>query len=159
MSRFLMIPALLLVAACDQQTTSNTASANDDGTANDMAATGTAPAGEAASTTPLLDGEWQLTKVDGRPLEAGSLSTVTFGDGKANLVTGCTRRAWTFTQKRNIVSFAANPGSSSNCERAPTIKEETAFQAFTRAKMVIFDKEGREASLSGDGGNVTLAKR
>jgi len=149
MSRFLTVAALLLVSACGQTSDTNSSAATN---------AAAAAAADAVPTTPELAGEWQLTKVDGRPLDGGP-ANITFEGGKARLLTGCTRRAWTYTQKRNIVSFTANPGGSSNCERAPTIKEETAFQAFTRAKMVIFAKEGREASLSGDGGNVTLLRR
>jgi hypothetical protein len=159
MSRFLTIAAALLASACGQQSDSGGAPATDAEAANASLATPANSVGQAAPTAPLLDGEWRLTKVDGRPLEGGASSVISFEDGAAKLVTGCTRRNWTYTQDRNIVSFAANPAGSSNCERAPTIKEETAFQSFTRAKMVIFDKAGREASLSGDGGNVTLARR
>jgi hypothetical protein len=150
MPRFLNIAALLLVAGCGQQSGSNPAPSND---------IEAAPVAEAVAATPALAGEWQVTKLDGRALEAGSAMAVTFSDGKARIVAGCSRRAWTFTQKRNIVGFAANPAGSSNCQSPPTAEQEAAFQALDRATIAIFDKEGREASLSGDGGNITLARR
>ena len=148
MPRFLSIAALLLAAGCGQQ--SNSAPSND--------AKGE-PVAEAAPATPALDGQWQVTKVDGRPLDPGSAMIATIADGKVRVAAGCSRRAWSFTQKRNIVSFAADPGGSANCQSPPTSDQETAFLAIDRTTMAIFDQEGREASLSGDGGNITLARR
>ena len=145
MPRFPTIVALLLVAGCTQQ--------REAGTSNEQA-TATPPVEAAA--VPELAGKWQVTKVDGRPIAPAIAAA--FEGGRVRITAGCTRRAWTFTQKRNIVSFAANPGGSANCEVPPTVKQEEAFQALDRATIAIFAKEGREASLSGDGGNVTLVR-
>ena len=150
MPRFLSFAALLLVAGCGQQSDSNSAPSND---------AAAAPVAEAVPLTPMLDGQWQVTKVDGRPLDAGSAMVATFAGGKVGVAAGCSRRAWSFTQKRNIVSFAADPAGSANCQSPPTSDQETAFLAIDRTTMAIFDREGREASLSGDGGNITLTRR
>ena len=83
----------------------------------------------------------------------------TFGDGKVRTTAGCTRRSWTFTQNRNIVAFTADPGASANCEVAPDGDQEAAIHALDRATIAIFDKNGSEASLSGNGGNITLVRR
>jgi hypothetical protein len=120
MLRFPTIAALLLVAGCGQQSDPSPAQSND--------AT-PAPVAEAAPATPTLDGEWHATMVDGRPFDQGSRVVATFEAGKVRVLAGCTRRAWTFTQKRNIVSFAADPAGSSNCESLPSAAQETGFQA------------------------------
>ena len=149
MPRFVTVAALLLVAACGQQ--EETASA-----ANEAAAAAAEQAAKPA--VPALEGEWRVSTLRGRPIE-GSALVATFGGGKVRVAAGCNRRAWTFTQKRNIVSFAADPGGSVNCESSPTIPQEATFEAIDRATMAVFSNEGREASLSGDGGTITLAKR
>lgn len=145
MSRFVIVTSLLLAAGCTQQ--GKTSTSNEDAMARPLAE---------PAAVPALDGEWQVTKVDGRPIAPAM--TAAFEGGRVRITAGCARRAWTFTQKRNIVSFAANPGGSANCEVPPTVKQEEAFQALDRATIAIFAKEGREASLSGDGGNVTLVR-
>ena len=147
MPRILTLAALLLVAGCRQQTDQNGTMANEAGEALQ------APAVE----VPSLNGAWKLTEVDGRPIDGGS-TVATFADGALRIVAGCSRRAWTFTHQRNIVSFAADPGGSANCESPPTSRQDAAFRAVDRATMAIFDPDGREANLSGGGGNVTLER-
>ena len=149
--RVLTSVALLLVAGCSQQAGKNEATAN-------VAASNT-PADAAKPEVPALDGEWQLNKIDGRPVDAGSSTVASFGGGKLSITAGCSRRAWTFTQKRNIVAFTADPRGSSNCQSPPNVDQEAAIHALDRATMAIFGNEGREANLSGDGGNVTLVRR
>ena len=149
MPRFLTIAPLLLVAACGQQKDRTAAS-------NEAAA---APAEQVAKpAVPALEGEWQVATLRGRPIEGPAL-VARFGQGKVRVAAGCNRRAWTFTQNRNIVSFAADPSGSVNCESSPTVAQESAFGAIDRATMAIFSNGGREASLSGDGGTITLARR
>jgi hypothetical protein len=76
------------------------------------------------------------------------------------LSTGCIRRAWTYTQKRNIVAFTSSPGGSSNCGgRSPGADAETAYAALNDATMAIVSKDGKEAGLSGIGGTLTLERR
>jgi hypothetical protein len=150
MNRFLTIATLLLIAGCAQQKDSNAPTSND---------AEAAPAETAAATVPALEGEWQVAKVDGRPVGPGSAMVAAFGDDKVRIAAGCSHRAWTFTQKRNIVSFSADPGGSANCENPPNSDQEAAIHALDRATMAIFDKDGREANLSGNGGNVTLVRR
>jgi heat shock protein HslJ len=146
MPRFLIVTSLLLVAGCTQRAEPDAAQANETA----------APAAKTAeATVPDLNGAWRVTKLDGRPV--GSM-VVSFDSGKARIAAGCNYRAWSFTQKRNIVSFTANPAGSSNCASSPTLDQESAFQAIDHATIAIFAKEGREASLSGDGGNVTLVR-
>ena len=145
MLRFLTIAGLLLVTACGRQQESSAPVANQ----------AEAPP-PAEAPAPDLNGKWQLTKLDGRPVDAMAM---TFEGGRAQLAAGCNHRAWSFTQKRNIVSFAADAAGSGNCADSPDIDQESAFHAIDRATMAIFDKNGREASLSGNGGNVTLERR
>jgi hypothetical protein len=151
MPRIGSITALLLVASCAQK--------GDQPTAAENRAREEITAKPPTREIPRLQGEWKLTKVDGRPLEARSTLLVTFGNGMARIASGCTHRAWIFTQQRNIVKFAPEPDHSSNCEVVPSNKQQAAFNALDRATMAIFDNHGREASLSGDGGNVTLKRR
>ena len=145
----LFIVAALSLAACNQQ----------DGTpqpANDSTA---APEAKPAET-PKLDGDWQVAALDGKPVGAGSAMTVSFASGKASISAGCVRRAFTYTQKRNVVSFAANPAGSSNCEgRGTNAEQATAADALQQASIVIFGQDGTEANLSGTGGNLTLRRR
>ena len=150
--RVLTSVALLLVAGCSQQQAEKA-----EATANEAAAN--RPADTAKPEVPALDGQWQLSKIDGRPLDRGSSTVASFGGGKLSITAGCSRRAWTFTQKRNIVAFTADPGGISNCQSPPNVDQEAAIHALDRATMAIFTNEGREANLSGDGGNVTLVRR
>ena len=150
MPRFLSISALLLVAACGPQENEGPAESNE---------AAQAPKSESTPATPILQGVWQLAKIDGRPVEGGASTVATFKDGRLRVAAGCNGRGWTFTQKRNIVSFAGIPGTSTNCGALPTVDQERAIHAIDRATIAVFDKEGREATLSGDGGNITLARR
>lgn len=151
MKPLLPVAALLLVSSCGQQNGSNSV------TANDAAA---APSAEpAAPTVPSLNGEWRIAKLDGRPTDPGPQVTATFAGGRVRLLAGCTRRAWSFTQQRNIISLAADSAGSANCEAPPSVQQEAIIHVIDRATMAIFSQEGREASLSGNGGNVTLVRR
>jgi heat shock protein HslJ len=152
MYRVLNAAALLCLAACSGQ---------------DAGSAPAQEAGEASSNTsveaeaiPSLEGEWRVAAIDGKPVGQDSAMTASFASGKVNISSGCLRRAWTYTQKRNIVAFAANPGGSSNCEgRGTTAEQETAYAALQEATMAIFGKDGNQASLSGTGGNLTLERR
>ena len=82
-----------------------------------------------------------------------------FAAGQASLSAGCVRRAFAYTQKRNVVSFTANPAGSSNCEgQGASAEQATASDALQQASIVIFNKDGSEANLSGTGGNLTLRR-
>ena len=148
MRQFLSVAALLSIAACGQQETA--------APANESAAEANPPASE--KPAPSLEGQWAITAVDGRPSGAGM--TASFAGGKASIVAGCVRRAWTYTQKRNEVAFTANPAGSSNCEgQGTSAQQETAVVALQEASIAIFNEDGREANLSGTGGNLTLRRR
>lgn len=147
MIRSLALAASLTLAACQQQEApppSNEATVQ--------------PPAEKAEV-PSLAGDWSVTKLDGKDV-AGLGMSASFRSGQASLATGCIRRAWTYTQDRNIVSFTTNPGGSSNCGGStPGADAETAYAALERANIAIFAREGKEASLSGTGGNLTLERR
>lgn len=151
MMRNLGLAALLLVAACGQQDDHPAA-------ANELAdAPASAPA---ADSVPSFDGQWRVAAIDGRPVGAGSAMTASFSGGKAVIASGCVRRGLTYTQKRNVVSFAADPSGSSNCEgRGTSAEHEAAYVALQGASIALFRKQGREANLSGDGGNLALERR
>ena len=151
MYRFLALTPLLLVGACSQQDDNPPA-------ANDAAVETAAPA--AADSVPSLDGQWRVASIDGKPVGEGSAMTVSFAGGKAAVASGCVRRGLTFTQNRNVVSFTADPGGSANCEgRGSSAEQETAYAALQGASIAIFGKEGKEATLSGNGGNLALERR
>lgn len=148
MSRLAFVAVLFLLSACNseprpEQTASNV----------------TVEEAEPVVEVPELAGEWRVTKIEGG--DAAGLGMIAdFNAGRATLATGCVRRAWTYTQRRNIVSFKTNPAGSSNCDgRTPSGTEETAYAALDGATIAIFAKEGQEASLSGSGGNLTLERR
>jgi hypothetical protein len=144
-----MLPAaLLLLAACQQR---------DEPHASNDTATQAAEASP-PSEVPALEGDWRVTKIEGSDA-TGAGMTATFRDAQASLATGCLRRAWTYTQKRNVVRFKTNPSGSANCGRTPNANEESAYAALEGATIAIFAKEGNEASLSGGGGNLTLERR
>lgn len=140
---------LLLMSACTQQESAQ-APTND-------AVNVAEPATEAS--VPSLDGEWLVAAVDGNPVAASSAMTASFGKGEARILAGCSRRAWTYTQKRNVVTFTANPSGSANCSAGTSAEQEAAFAALEQASIAIFAKDGTEASLSGGGGNLTLQRR
>lgn len=145
--RALPILALLL-AACNGET-------GVEPPANNVVAEEAKPATE----VPELAGEWRVTKIEGSDA-TGLGMTASFAGGQASLATGCIRRAWTYSQDRNIVSFKSNPAGSSNCGGGtPSGDAETAYAAIERANIAIFAKQGKEASLSGTGGNLTLERR
>ncbi len=143
---FLAIAALLPLAACGQQ--------DAPPPANEIAA---APESKPAET-PKLDGAWRVAAIDGKPVEGAGMAA-SFAAGQASLSAGCVRRAFTYTQKRNVVSFAANPVGSANCEgQGASAEQATASDALQQASIVIFNKDGSEANLSGTGGNLTLRR-
>ena len=151
MTRNLALSALLLAAGCGQHEDRSAA-------ANDVAENKAAPA--VADDVPSLDGEWSVVSIDGKPVGAGSAMTAEFGGGKATIAAGCLRRAWTYTQKRNVVSFATNSAGSANCGgQAPNAQQENAYSALEQATMAIFSKKGARADLSGTGGNLALERR
>ena len=149
MIRTLPIAGLLLLSACspEQAPPAANESAN-------------APAAEVAKpAVPSLEGNWQVTMIGGseaRPLGM----TATLGGGRASLSTGCFRRAWTYSQKGNVVDFTSSPSGSSNCGgQSPGPQEETAYTALDGVNMAIFSQQGKRADLSGDSGTVTLERR
>jgi heat shock protein HslJ len=150
MTRLMPIFALLLIAACDKQDNSATVPANE------AAAAPAVPS--ATAETPSLEGNWMVSMIGGRNV-AGSGMVAALGGGKASISAGCFRRAWTYTQNRNVVAFTAAPSGSSNCAGQPSADEEAANAAVSDANMAIFAKDGKEVSLSGTGGMLTLQRR
>ena len=148
MTRILPLASLLLLAGCGQEQAA--------APSNDTAQAAPEPAAKAA--VPSLEGEWRVAAITGAPTK-GTAITASLGSGRASISAGCLRRAWTYTQDRNLVAFTGAPGSSSNCGRSPSAEEETAFGAVGDANLAIFAKEGREATLSGTGGTLTLERR
>ena len=148
----LTIAALLFAAACSQQEKATAPSSAD----NELAAAEQASA--SAKTVPSLEGQWSVTSIDGKPLASGSGMSATFEASKAVLAAGCIRRAWNYTQKGNVLSFATDPGGSANCGGGTSGEQESAFAALEKTSMVIFSDDG-EASLSGTGGGLTLKRR
>jgi len=149
MIRTLLIAGPLLLAACSP--------GHAPPAANETAS---APAAEVARpAVPSLEGSWQVTMIGGseaRPLGM----TATLGGGRAILSTGCFRRAWTYSQKGNVVDFTSSPTGSSNCGgQAPGPQEEMAYAALDGVNMAIFSGGGKRADLSGDSGTVTLERR
>lgn len=144
------LAALLLVTACGQQASNPPAT---DGLAGKAAA-------PEAEGTPSLEGQWRLAAIDGKPVDSSSELSISFAGGKAVIASGCVRRGLTYTQNRNVVSFAADPGGSSNCEgRGTSAEHEAAYAALQGASIAIFGKEDAEANLSGNGGNLALERR
>jgi len=151
MERNLALAALLLVVACGQH--------EDHSTATNVAADATAPPA-VADDVPSLDGQWRVVSVGGRPVDTGSAMAVSFAGGKASISLGCVRRGLTYTQNRNVVSFAVDPGGSANCDgRGTSAEHETAYAALQHATMAIFSQKGAKADLSGAGGTVALDRR
>jgi hypothetical protein len=150
MNRSIFLAALLLACSCSQsQTGSETA--NEAADASEAAAP--------AEVVPALVGEWRVAAIDGRPVDAASAMVATFREGKLQVASGCLRRAWSYTQQRNMVSFTPDPGGSSNCGAPPSGDQENVYAALELATMAIFVKDGSEASLSGNGGTLTLERR
>ena len=151
MTRNLALAVVLFVAACGQQGDNSPAK-------NAMTKESAAPA--RPEEVPALDGQWRVVSIDGKPVGDGSAMTVEFGAGDAVIAAGCLRRAWTYTQSRNIVSFATNSAGSANCGgRAPNAEQESAYAALEQATMAIFSQKGDRANLSGTGGNLALERR
>jgi len=145
MTRILAVALSLSLAACSPQK-------GETPVANDIAAEPVAQ-----DNVPSLEGNWAVMSIDGRPV-SGSAMTASFAGDKVSIASGCVRRGLTYTQKRNVVSFAADPGASSNCEgRGTSAEHETAYAALENANIVIFSKD--TASLSGSGGNIALQRR
>ena len=150
MIRILLLAFFVLAAACSQQDRSSAPPAND------AAAAPATPVAKPA--VPSLNGDWRVTAISGKPV-AGAAMAAAIGGGRASISAGCLRRGWTYRQDRNLVAFTGAPGSSSNCGRSPSAEEETAFGAVGDANLAIFAQDGREATLSGTGGTLTLERR
>jgi hypothetical protein len=158
MKRALTIAALLLAAACKQQGAVPAAADESGGnTENPANAPVSAPL-EAEGAVPSLAGDWRVAALDGRPM--GASVTASFQADKASLSSGCFRRSWIYTQKRNVVTFAANPAGSANCGGGvPGDDMQAAEDALGKANMAIFSDDGSEAKLSGYGGGLKLERR
>ena len=149
MIRAVPLIALLILAACGQGENPAPSPANE-----------AAEPVKASTGVPSLEGSWAVTRIGGVPDAKALGMTAGFAKDSVTLSTGCFRRAWTYTQNRNVVAFAASPGGSSNCGGgSPGIGAETAFAAVTEANIAIFPKDGKEASLSGAGGTLTMERR
>jgi heat shock protein HslJ len=146
----------LLIAACDKQDSKMAPPTNEVAVAPVESSATTVSS--AIAETPSLQGNWKVSMIGGRDV-AGLGMTATLGEGKATISTGCFRRAWTYTQSRNVVTFKAAPAGSSNCAGQPSANEEAAHLAISEANMAIFAKDGKEVSLSGTGGMMTLHRR
>ena len=152
MIRILTIAVCLLAVGCAQQDAKSAAADNE------SSAEASKPV--LAEAVPQLAGQWDVTAIDGQPIAAASAMTASFAGGKVSISSGCLRRAWSYTQKGNMVTFAVNPGGSSNCGgQSPSGVQESAYDVVTQANIAIFGKDGSEASLSGTGGNLTLRRR
>ena len=142
MNRSVFLAALLLTAACGRED-QPAAPANS-------VTTPAAPVAKAA--IPPLAGTWRVAGADGL--------TATFAGGQLILAEGCLRRAWSFTQKGNSVSFRSAPGGSSNCGgRTPSAALDAAFTPLTDANLAVFAADGKSVTLSGFGGTLTLERR
>lgn len=152
MKRSLPVIALLMITACSQQ--DSTVAPQSNQAVEEPAA----PAD--AAQVPSLDGNWHITAIDGQAVGAASAMDASFAGGKVSIASGCLRRAWTYTQKRNVVAFASDPGGSANCGgQSPDATQETAYAALQASSIAIFNQDGSEANLSGTGGNLTLRRR
>ena len=148
MIRIVSIAALLILGGCGKQESTAPAQQNE-------AATPAVPV-----AVPSLEGSWAVTRIGGVPDAAALGMSAATGQGSVTLSIGCLRRAWTYSQNRNVVSFAAAPAGSANCGgSSPSAEAETAYAALTDANIAIFSKDGKEASLSGTGGTLTLERR
>ena len=142
MNRSFVLAALLLTAACGRQD-QPTAPAN-------TVATPAAPVAKAE--VPALKGTWRVAGATGL--------TATFAGGQLVLAEGCLRRAWSYTQKGNSVSFKSAPGGSSNCGgRTPSAALDAAFTPLTDANLAVFSADGTSVTLSGLGGPLMLERR
>jgi hypothetical protein len=149
MIRIAPIAALLILAACGQQESPAPQQANE-----------TAEPAKAPAEVPSLEGSWAVSRIGGVADAAALGMTAAITKDAVTLSTGCFRRAWTFTQNRNVVAFTSSPGGSSNCGGgSPGASAETAYAALTEANIAIFSKDGQEANLSGTGGTLTLQRR
>jgi hypothetical protein len=148
-TRTIAIIGFLFVAACGKQQSPAPPPANE-----------AVEAAKAPAEVPSLEGSWKVSRIGGVADAAALGMTAAITNNSVTLSTGCIRRAWTYTQNRNIVAFTSSPGGSSNCGGAsPGADAETAYAALNDANMAIFSKDGREAGLSGTGGTLTLERR
>ena len=149
MIRNASITAVLLLAACGQQNDAVPAPTNE-----------AAKPAAAPVEVPSLEGNWAVSRIGGVADAAPLGMTAAIGKDSIIFSTGCFRRAWTYTQNRNVVAFTAAPAGSSNCGgSSPGASAETAYAALSEANIAIFSRDGKEASLSGTGGTLTLERR
>jgi hypothetical protein len=144
MNRSFLTAALLLTAACGRQD-------QPAAPAENVAAPAAPAAPLAKATVPPLAGTWRVADADGL--------TATFAGGQLVLAEGCLRRAWSYTQAGNSVSFTSAPGGSSNCGRTASAALDAAFTPITDANLAVFSADGKTVTLSGLGGSLLLARR
>lgn len=135
--------AVLLLTACGRE---QPAAPADNGEA--PAAPAVAKATKAA--IPSLDGTWRVAGAD--------RLTATFGGGRLVLAEGCLRRAWSYSQKGNSVSFRSAPGGSSNCGGTASAALDSAFTPLSDANLAVFAADGKSVTLSGLGGTLQLER-
>jgi hypothetical protein len=149
MIRIIPIAALLVLADCGRQESAAPSQAN----------VVTEP-DKTPAEIPSLEGSWAVSRVGGVQDAAALGMTAAITKDSVILSTGCFKRAWTYTQNRNVVAFTAAPGGSANCGGgSPSADAETAYVVLDDANMAIFSKGGKEAGLSGTGGTLTLERR
>ncbi len=159
MNRLLPIAGLLLIAGCSEPSEQAPAATNEAAGAPANATGAANSADTAKADLPSLEGSWNVTMISGSEARLLGL-TATLGGGKATLASGCFRRAWTYTQKGNMVDFTASPSGSANCGgQAPGAREEDAYAALEGVNIAIFSLAGKRADLSGDTGTLTLERR
>lgn len=145
-TRALFLFTLVLVAACNRQ---------DQAPAPNAVAEAPMPP-VANAPVPSLEGAWKVTSVGN---DRGTGLILTLGKGKATLSAGCLRRGFTYKQHRNQVAFASAPAGSRSCGSAPSAGQEAAFAALPDANLAVFGTDGRDVTLTGYGGSLTLERR
>lgn len=147
MNRLLATIAILSIAGCSPAAEEEAAAPADNVT--EAAA---APQEE----VPSLEGQWTVTQIQNAPLQQAYTMRANVGPDRLTIESDCVRKAWDYTQNRNVVSFTKAEVPS--CGRVPTPDEEVIEKAIGNATIVIFSNEGQEAQFSGAGGSVTMTK-
>jgi hypothetical protein len=146
MTKKLIVPLALLAAACSP--------ASEEQVANEPE-TEVAQAPPAA--TPSLEGDWQVTALDGQPLtQIFAMNAIVTGES-FSIRSDCVRLNWEFSQTGPAVSLTSP--STVECPRGRTSDEHHAEQVISGVNMAIFFEEGDAVRLSGHHGTLTMERR
>jgi hypothetical protein len=145
MIKRLIVPLVLLAAACSP--------ASDEQATNEQ---DTQAAQSPPAATPSMEGEWQVTAIDGQPLTQIFTMTAVVTGESFSIRSDCVRLNWEFSQTGPAVSLTSP--STVECPRGRTGDETHVERVISGVNMALFPGDGDSVQLSGHHGTLTMER-